>query len=106
ASVNWEKAVDQFRKDRNTNSQIRAELSLATAYQALGQHKRATQLIENAMSEAEKFGDSSLIAQAKSDLGSALMMKRDYEGAGIHLQEALAAAEAQKDSQLKAKVLN
>jgi CHAT domain-containing protein len=106
ASANWEKAAAQFHNDRSTDSEIRTQLSLAGAYQALGQHQRASLLLENAVSEAEKLGEPSLTAQSKSELGSALMMKRDYERAGVLLQEALAAAEAQHDAQMKAKVLN
>ena len=81
AAMDWQKAVDLYRRERNTNAEIRASLSLSEAYQSLGQHREALQVLEGALGLAEKAGNRSLVTLAKSRLGAALTMTLEPERA-------------------------
>src|SRR5262245_9674282 len=58
AATDWERAVGAFRRAGNTASEVTTSVSLANAYQALGQQRRATEILEAALARAEKSGDS------------------------------------------------
>src|SRR5579862_237163 len=49
AAVDWQKAAEHFRKDRNTNAEIRTLVSEAGAYEALGQYRPAVHILEGAL---------------------------------------------------------
>lgn len=106
AAADWQKAVDLFRAEGNAKGEIRTSLSIASAYQALGQQRRAVQLLEVTLAQAEKSGGRSLTTLVKSKLGAALVMTRETQRANELLQEALTAAKADQDSMLSAAILN
>jgi CHAT domain-containing protein len=106
AAAHWQKAVESFRKQRNTNAEIQTSLSLASAYQSLGQQRRAVQILEDALMRAQSTGDRSQVNVVKSKLGAALLMIRETERAASLLREALETAKADKDTRLAAAILN
>ena len=106
AAMDWQKAVDLYRRERNTNAEIRASLSLSEAYQSLGQHREALQVLEGALGLAEKAGNRSLVTLAKSRLGAALTMTLEPERATTLLRESMEAARATGDKKLAGTILN
>ncbi len=106
AADSWEKAVSSFRTAHNTNAEIRTSLSLAGAFQALGQHRRAVQSLEQALVLAERAGDRSAIRQVKHQLGSALLLTLEMDRASALLRESLASARADRDEGAVAAILN
>src|SRR5438445_4401209 len=72
AAADWQKAVESFRSQGNTNAEILTSVTLASAYQSIGQQRRAVQILEDALARAEKSGDRSLLTLVKSKLGAAL----------------------------------
>jgi len=106
AAADWQKAVESFRKQGNTREEITTSISLASACQAIGQQRRAVQILEDTLARTEKIGDRSLVTLVKSKLGAALVMTRDAERAAALLREALAAARADNDAHLSAAILN
>ena len=71
AATKWQKAVEESRQQKNVSSQIKAMTDLASAYQALGQQRRAVQILEEAVRLAEESGDPQSRTLAKSRLGAA-----------------------------------
>src|SRR5438477_1401128 len=106
AAADWQKAVESFRNQGNTNAEILASVSLASAYQSIGQQRRAVQILEDALARAEKTGDRSRVTLVKSKLGAALIMTLEAERAATLLRESLEAARADKDSKFAAGILN
>jgi CHAT domain-containing protein len=106
AAADWQKAVGSFRSLGNTNAEIQTSLYLASAYQAIGQQRRAVQLLQEALPRAESLGDRALMISVKSKLGAALVLTLEPERAAIFLGEALEAAQADKNSRLTAAILN
>jgi len=106
AATLWEKAVEAFRKTGNTNAEIQASISVASAYQAIGQQRRAVETLESALARAEKAGDRSQVTLVKSKLGAALLMTMEADRAASLLRESLEAARADQNSKLAASILN
>ena len=106
AAADWQRAVESFRGQRDTNAEILVSLSLASAYQGMGQQRRAVQILEDALARAEKTGDRSRVTLVKSKLGAALIMTLEADRAASLLREALEAARADKDTQVAASILN
>ena len=106
AAVDWQRAGELFRTQHNTNAAIRTSISLAGAYEALGQYRSAVQLLEEAQGRAERAKDASLITLAKWKLGAALVMTQEPERADGLLNEALTDAKANHDELLSAAILN
>ncbi len=102
----WEKALETARAEADQPVERQATLSLAAAYQSLGQQRRAVQLLEQALTRAETSGDPEYLAKVRHQLGSALTLSRDTERAGPLLREALAAAQAAADDRWAAGILN
>src|SRR6266567_6488765 len=98
AAADWQEAVESFRSQGNTNAEILTSVSLASAYQSIGQQQRAVQILEDALARAEKTGDRSRVTLVKSKLGAALVMTLETERAASLLGESLEAARADKDS--------
>src|SRR5437762_8750944 len=48
AAAKWQKAVEEYRRQSNVPQEIKAMTDLASAYQALGQQRRALALLEEA----------------------------------------------------------
>ena len=57
AAANWEQAVPLFRAQSDAGGEIRTTVSLAAAYQAMGQHRRAVGMLEAALIRAEQIGE-------------------------------------------------
>jgi CHAT domain-containing protein len=106
AAAEWQKALDLYRNQGNTNAEIRTAISLASAHQAVGQDRRAVQILEAALVSAEKTRDRSLITLAEWKLGAALVMTQEPRRAGLLLGEALAAARADQNVMASAGILN
>src|SRR5437016_4218172 len=106
AAADWQKAVESFRSQGKTNAVILASVSLASAYQSIGQQRRAVQILEDALARAEKTGDRSRVTLVKSKLGAALIMTLEVERAASLLRESLEAARADKDSKFAGAILN
>src|SRR6266496_2794758 len=106
AAADWQKAVESFRSQGNTNAEILTSVSLASAYQSIGQQRRAVQILEDALARAEQTGDRSRVTLVKSKLGAALIMTLEAERAASLLRESLEAARADKDSKFAGAILN
>jgi CHAT domain-containing protein len=106
AATKWQKAVEDYRQQKNIPSQIKAMTDLAAAYEALGQQRRALALLEEAVEIADKSGNRKTSTLAKSRLGSALVLNLKYERAETLLRESLESARAEGDSQTTAATLN
>jgi len=106
AAALWEKAVTSFRSQGNTNADIATSVSLASAYQSLGQQRRAIQILEAALDRAEATGDRRRVLVVKGQLGAALVLTQEPERALALLDEALAGAMAAADSRAVAAILN
>src|SRR5262245_53080018 len=70
AAGSWEKALKTFQDQRNAEGEIQTSLSLAAAYQSLGQQRRAVQLLEDAVRLAEMSEKKPQLTLAKSKLGA------------------------------------
>ncbi len=101
-----EKELESFRKAGNTNAEARTAVSLAGAYQTLGQHRRAVQVLENALGRAEKSGERSNTLRIRHQLGAALVMTLEFDRASGLLAEALVSARVARDEALTAAILN
>src|SRR5262245_28770656 len=66
AASKWQKAAEDYRREHNAPGEIKARTQLASAYQALGQQKRAVQILEEAAEIADKSGDTKSRTLAKS----------------------------------------
>lgn len=106
AADDWQKAAEGFRSRGNPNAEIRASVSLAGAYQSLGQYQTAVQLLDGALARARETQDRSLIAFVEWKFGAALILTQEPERADSLLNEALAAAESDKDSGTAAGIQN
>jgi CHAT domain-containing protein len=102
----WEKAAESLRHQGNTNAELSASMSLAEACQAIGQQRRAAQILESALARAEGTGDRSVICRVKARLGAALVLTQEAPRAEELLRAALASAQADHDSALAAAILN
>src|SRR5215471_2401731 len=81
AADDWHKAVDLFRSQGNTNAEIRTSVSLAGAYESLGQYQSAVQILDGALTRAREAQDRSLIAFVEWKLGAALILTQESERA-------------------------
>src|SRR3974390_3159063 len=106
AAIDWEKAVEDFRSQGNTNAEIRTSISLASAYQAMGQLRRAVQILEDSLSQAAQTRDRSLITLAEWKLGAALVMTSEPQRGEVLLNKALDAARADRHPEYSAAILN
>src|SRR5882724_3161050 len=106
AADDWQKAVELFHTQGNTSAEIRTSVSLASAFQAVGQHRRAVQILEDSLVHAEKIQDPSLIILTEWKLGAALVMTQEPERASLLLGKALQTARANQDSISSAGILN
>ncbi len=106
AATHWQKALESSRRENNTTAEIQTSLSLASAWQSIGQQRRAVQILQEALVRAEGAGDRPRVTLVKSKLGAALVMTLETERAALLLNESLAAAKAGNNSRLTAAVLN
>jgi len=106
AASDWQKAAESFRSQGNTNAEIQTSLLLASAYQSIGQQRRAVQLLQDTLARAESAGDRSRMTLVKGKLGAGLILTRETERAASLLGEALETARADKDSRVTAAILN
>ncbi len=106
AAADWQKALELFRNQGNTNAEIQTSVSLAGVYQAIGQHQSAVQILEQALAQAKQAKDRSMITLAGWKLGAALLMTQEPERASLLLDEALDAAMTNRDFLLAAAIQN
>ena len=124
AAADWQKAVESFRGEGNTNAEILTSVSLASAYQSIGQQRRAVQILEDALARAEKTGDRSRVALLResleaaradkdsnfagailNDLGNLLATRQKYAEALTNYEESVAFARQTSNSLLTAQAL-
>jgi len=106
AATQWQNALEAFRSEGNTKGEITTAVSLASAYQSIGQQRRAVQVLQDALHRAEQSGDRSRTILVKSKLGSALILTMEWDRAALLLREALEVARADSDPKLAAAILN
>ncbi len=106
AATDWQEALAVFRREGDTNSEIQVAISLASTYQALGQQRRAVQVLEETLARIENTGDPSRLTLVKSKLGAALVLTTETERAATLLEEALAAAQAGAEPGMVGAILN
>jgi CHAT domain-containing protein len=106
AAACCKQAVVASQKQGNTNAQVAAMVDLAAAYQALGQHPKAVEILQDAADLAEDGGDRATLILAKSKLGVALAMTLQPEKGELLLREAAKMAKEDKNTRLFAAVLN
>src|SRR5215472_7630912 len=106
AATDWEKAVEVFRSQGNTNAEIQTSISLAGAYQALGEFRSAIQILEDSLSRARQTGDHSLITLAEWKLGAALAMTPEPQRGEVLLKKALDDTKADQNPGYSAAILN
>src|SRR5215472_12843777 len=105
AASNWQEALDACRRQGDADGEVQAAVALASAYQALGQHLRAVELLTNTLEQAsQKSGPR--VTLVKSRLGAALAMTGQTDRAASLLSEALEAARGENNSQLTSAILN
>src|SRR5262249_47022734 len=83
---------------------FRTQILLADAYEALGQCRRAVDVLEAALANANSTKTHVLLA--KSRLGAALILTRELERAASLLNECLEPAKTSKDLSLEGQILN
>jgi CHAT domain-containing protein/lipopolysaccharide biosynthesis regulator YciM len=106
AASKWQKAAEEYGREGKAPAQIEAMIDLATAYQALGQQRRAVQILETAAQIAGKSGDRKSLTLVKSRLGAALLLTLQMDRAEPLLRDSLKLAREHNDSQMAAAILN
>jgi CHAT domain-containing protein len=106
AAACCKRAAEASQKQGNTNAQVAAMVDLAAAYQALGQHPKAVEILQDAADLAEDGGDRATLILAKSKLGVALAMTLQPEKGEPLLRESAKMAKEDKNTGLLAAVLN
>jgi CHAT domain-containing protein len=106
AATDWKQAQEGFRSKGDIDGEIQASLLLAGAFQAIGQQRRAVQILEETLTRAERAGNAAQVALVKSKLGGAFVITRESDRAAILLREALDSARTAKDARLTAAILN
>ncbi|HTL59844.1 MAG TPA: CHAT domain-containing protein [Candidatus Limnocylindrales bacterium] len=102
----WQKALDNYRRKGDAEAVIRTSVSLADAYEALGHYRRAIDVLEGALTNANSAKAPEQVLLAKSRLGAALIMTRELDRAATMLNECLEAAKAGADSNLEGQIQN
>ena len=106
AAEQWQKAVNGFRRQNDIEAVVRTSIHLADAYEALGQYRRAVDVLEGALSAATSTKAPKQVLLAKSRLGAALVMTRELERAATMLNECLEGAKAGADLNLEGQIEN
>jgi CHAT domain-containing protein len=106
AAASWERSADLSRSQRDTNGTIRANVKLATAWQRLGQQRRAAEILQETLTLAEHNGNATQITWVKSRLGAALIQTLQLDQADKLLRESLESAQNAHDQPLVASILN
>lgn len=106
AAALWEQALAEFRGSGQSEQEVATTLSLAGAYQALGQHRRALPLLESAVERTRTPEGASRAALALARLGAALTMTREFDRSEVMLREAEAKARAAQEPGVIAGILN
>jgi CHAT domain-containing protein/Tfp pilus assembly protein PilF len=106
AAHDWQQAATEYLAAGNPDAATLASLSLAGAWQALGQQLKAVQLLEKTLDAAEATRNPARLRQVKSRLGGALVLTLDLDRAETLLEEALSDARQAGDNPLAAAILN
>lgn len=106
AVVHWQKALEQSRKKQDLHGEVSTSISLASAYQSLGQQRNAVRVLEEARLKAERGGNRQDVTWVKAKLGAALSLTQETERAAALLQEAVVSAKTDPDSKMTGDILN
>jgi CHAT domain-containing protein len=105
AIARWRTAMETSSKRGDVDAEVEARVNLAEAHQAIGQHRRAVQILEQAVLRSDRSENRSVKAIARSKLGAALTMTLQLDRAGTLLDEALELARAEAKPELTAAIL-
>lgn len=106
AVVHWQKALDQSRKKKDLSSEVGISISLADAYQSLGQLRNAIRVLEEARVKSERGGTRQEVTRIKAKLGATLSLTQESERAAALLQEALISSKTDPESRITGDILN
>jgi CHAT domain-containing protein len=106
AAEQWQKALNNYRRQHDEGEVIRTSTLLADAYEALGQYRRAVEVLDGALASANSSKAPKQVLLAKSRLGAALVLTRELQRAATLLNECLESAKTGKDLGLEGQILN
>jgi CHAT domain-containing protein len=106
AATNWLEAARIYKQQAKLLAHSTALVQLSRAYQALGQYRKALQILSEALESAKQTGDRSHIAAVLGSLGNAYLLTGASVEASQYLQEGLQLARAEEDNGLAAVILN
>ncbi len=106
ALVHWRRAAKSFAAEQKTKGELKALVSIGAAYQALGQHRLAFQVLQQATHLAEASPDRPSLLVAKNDLGVVCGCLSQFKRAEQTLRDVLAKAVDQKDTPMAAVAWN
>jgi CHAT domain-containing protein/Tfp pilus assembly protein PilF len=106
AATNWLEAARIYKQQAKLLAHSTALVQLSRAYQALGQYRKALQILSEALESAKQTGDRNRIAAVLGSLGNAYLLTGASVEASRYLQEGLQLARAEEDNGLAAVILN
>ncbi len=106
AATNWLEAARIYKQQAKPLAHSTALVQLSRAYQALGQYRKALQILSEALESAKQTGDRNHIAAVLGSLGNAYLLTGATVKASRYLQEGLQLARAEEDNGLAAVILN
>jgi CHAT domain-containing protein len=106
AASAWEQSLAAPDSQRPSEARVLTSVSLAGAYQALGQQRRAVQLLESTLNAAQQVPGQAQLPLVQARLGGALLLTLDLDRAEALLNQALASARTGAPSKLAASILN
>ncbi len=106
AAAHWQRSADANHREGRKAEEAADLLNLAGAYQALGQHSHALNILQQAAEVAQQTADPNLMLQARSGLAVGQLMLHQADKAEAALREVLPAARTNGAPRLTAVVLN
>ncbi len=106
AVAEWKSAAESFQRKRETPALIDTLAQLASAYHALGQHRLAVEVLDEAVALARESSDRPRLISALSSLGAINTFSREAGDAEKTLREALALARKEGDAAALGSVQN
>ena len=103
----WRQAVKLYDEtDESVEGSVRVRINLTAAYESIGEHKRAKQVLQEALELAENKGTPQDVLLVKSALGTASIFSRQAPQAEPLLNESLELAFEVNDLRSAASILN
>jgi len=102
----WTEAARYFEIEKMSQEQCKALIKISRAYQSIGRYRKALQTLEEALVQAEKTKDQTLIASVLSNIGDVYIATGPEDKSYRYLSKALSMARVQGDFDLSAAILN